>query len=91
VSSHSSARTTDLDSAAHELAELRLQLWSARDAARGAIAEAGAIKARNAELEALIGQLRAELSRLATLEQSKTYRAGKALTAPLRIARNIAR
>ena len=41
-----------------QIAELKLELWSARDAAVGAVAQAGALRARNAELEAVIHQLR---------------------------------
>jgi hypothetical protein len=90
----STANPVETDGAAtheDELARLRLELWTARDAAQGAIAEAGALRAKTAELEALIHQLRSELSLLSTLEDSKTYKAGRLVTAPLRIARKAVR
>jgi len=79
------------DNAVSERAALKVELWVARDAAIGAIAEAGTLRARNAELEALIHQLRVELDRLARVETTLTYRVGKALLAPAKRARQLAR
>jgi hypothetical protein len=42
--------------------QLRKDLWTARDAAIGAEAEAGALKVRNRELEVLVAQLRDALA-----------------------------
>ncbi len=74
-----------------QIAELKLELWSARDAAVGAVAQAGALRARNAELEALIHQLRVEIDRLAHVEQSITFRLGNTVVKPLKAARRLAR
>lgn len=74
-----------------ELVALRLELWEARDAAIGAIAEAGTLRARNRELEALIHQLRVEVDRLAHVEHSLTYRVGDKLVSPLRVVRRLSR
>lgn len=74
-----------------EIAELKLELWSARDAAVGAIAQAGTLRARNAELEALIHQMRVEIDRLAHVEHSLTNRVGTAVLRPLKAARRLAR
>lgn|GEM_PF-5103727 len=74
-----------------EVVELRLALWSARDAAIGAVAQAGTLRARNAELEALVHQLRVEIDRLAHVERSVTYRVGNTFVRPLRAARRLVR
>lgn len=76
---------------ASEIAELKLELWNARDAAIGAIAEAGSLRARNAELEASIHQLHTELNRLGAVEQSITFRVGAAILKPLKSARRLSR
>lgn len=74
-----------------ELTALRLELWAARDAAFGAVAEAGTLRARNTELEALIHQLRIEVDRLAYVEKSVAFRVGNAVIGPVRAARRLAR
>lgn len=74
-----------------ELTALRIQMWAARDAAFGAVAEAGTLRAKNKELEALIHQLRLEVDRLAYVERSITYRVGNAIVGPVRAARRFAR
>ena len=74
-----------------EIAELKLELWGARDAAMGAVAQAGTLRARNAELEALVHQLRVEVDRLAHVEHSVTYRIGNTVVRPLRAARRLAK
>jgi len=83
--------TRSLAALTAEIADLKLELWSARDAAMGAVAQAGTLRARNAELEALIHQLRVEVDRLAHVEHSVTYRIGDRLVRPLRAARRLAR
>ncbi|MEI2653986.1 MAG: hypothetical protein V9G12_17895 [Microthrixaceae bacterium] len=74
-----------------QIAELKLDLWAARDAAVGAVAAAGSLRARNAELEAMIHQLRVEVARLAHVEQSLTFRVGDGVLKPLKAARRLAR
>ncbi len=78
-------------SATDELTELRLDLWSARDAAIGAVAQAGSLRARNAELEAQVHRLRVELDRLRHVEESRTFRIGATVTKPLLAARRLLR
>lgn len=70
-----------------EVASLRVELWAARDAARGAIAEKGTLAARNRELEQLIHQLRIECDRLSQLEHTAAYRLGNVVVKPLKAAR----
>lgn len=76
---------------AAEIAELKLELWSARDAAIGAVAQAGTLRVRNAELEQLVHQLHAEVNRLAHVEQSITFRVGQTMLRPAKAARRLAR
>lgn len=80
-----------IEELSEEIANLKLELWSARDAAVGAVAQAGALRARNTELEALIHQLRVEVDRLAHVEQSITFRLGNTMVKPLKAARRLAR
>lgn len=81
----------DVAQLAAEIAELKLDLWSARDAALGAVAAAGSLRARNAELEAMVHQLRSEVARLAHVERSLTFRVGDGVLRPLKAARRLAR
>jgi hypothetical protein len=74
-----------------EIAELKLDLWTARDAAMGAVANAGTLRARNAELEAHIHALRVEIDRLAHVEKSITFRLGNSVVKPLKAARRLVR
>lgn len=53
------ARIEELEA---EVAKLRLDLWASRDAAIGALAEVGTFRARFAEVESLVHQLRTELA-----------------------------
>ncbi|NLA36836.1 MAG: hypothetical protein GX868_14295 [Actinobacteria bacterium] len=73
------------------VAQLRLDLWAARDAAIAAVASAGAYRARNAELEAEIHRLRVELDRLAHVEHSITYRVGSTALKPAKALRRLAK
>jgi len=83
--------TTTDDTSADAVAQLRLDLWSARDAAMGAVAEAGTLRSRIAELEAHVNQLRVELDRLAHVEQSLTFKVGSTMLKPLKAARRLSR
>ena len=74
-----------------EIAELRRELWIARDAAVGAVAELGALRARLAEAEDIADQLRTELARLRAIERSRAWRAVNAVMAPLRELRGTIR
>ncbi|MEZ5320827.1 MAG: hypothetical protein R2698_01865 [Microthrixaceae bacterium] len=74
-----------------ENAALKQDLWTARDAAIGAIAQAGTLRARNAELEATVAQLHMEVRRLARVEESITFRVGDAVLKPLKVARRLTR
>lgn len=55
-------RDRRIDELEAEVAKLRVDLWASRDAAIGALAEAGTSRARFAEVEALVHQLRTELA-----------------------------
>jgi len=78
------ARVAELEA---ELRELRMDLWQSRDATIGATATAGSYRARNVELEMIIGQQRSAIVRLeAAVGQRRdaTFgrRARRALTHP---------
>jgi len=55
-------RDARIDELEAEVAKLRLDLWASRDAAIGALAEVGTSRARFAEVESLVHQLRTELA-----------------------------
>ncbi len=83
--------TSEIEELPDEIAQLRIDLWSARDAAIGAVAAAGTLRARNAELESTVRQLHAEINRLAHVEQSITFRVGASVVRPFKVARRLTR
>ncbi len=69
--------------------QLRQDLWIARDATIGATAELGTARAKVTELEALIHQLRVEVTRLDAELRSKPVRLAMRLAGPVRRARRL--
>ena len=78
-----------------QVRSLRRDLWQSRDATIGATATAGSYRARNAELEMLIHQLRTEVARLdAALGSRRGSLAGRiarAVASPRSTARRLLR
>jgi hypothetical protein len=87
------ARVAELE---EELRQLRLDLWQSRDATIGATATAGSYRARNVELEMIVGQQHAEIVRLkaavgARRESTFGRRARRALRNPSAVVRRLLR
>ncbi|HKY15593.1 MAG TPA: hypothetical protein VJM33_11770 [Microthrixaceae bacterium] len=72
-----------------DVSALRREVWVARDAAIGATAELGTARARVAELEVLVDQLRTELARQDAEMSSRAVRIALALARPLRRLRGV--
>jgi hypothetical protein len=87
------ARVAELEA---ELRELRMDLWQSRDATIGATATAGSYRARNVELEMIVGQQRSAIVRLEAAvgqrrESSFGRRARRALRNPRAVVKRILR
>jgi uncharacterized small protein (DUF1192 family) len=87
------ARVAELE---EEVRRLRLDLWRSRDATIGATATAGSYRARNTELEMIVGQLRTEVTRLAAAAAARrssttTARLGRVVRNPSILVRRLLR
>jgi hypothetical protein len=86
IAAESASRVELLES---QIAELKQELWIARDAAIGATAELGTARAKVVELEALVHQLRSQLAIQEAMVRSRSYKMATRLGAPARLARRI--
>ena len=83
------ARVAELEA---ELRQMRLELWQSRDATIGATATAGSYRARNVELEMIIGQQRSAIVRLeAAVGQRREATFGRRLKRALKNPRAVVR